>query len=166
MCMDPSFALVNSPGPSHALFFQSVRYIAFFKREKKFSVYLFSSSSSPSLSSPVTPVFHRFVETHAFVKCDMLLKTPLCACCLLLRVFLCRFFFSCVSFSRKVSIRQNVKTTTVQNLPERKRERNVRVWLGRQTPAAEEEKSSATCWQLDTWMSNQEPSVTARAVWS
>lgn len=35
------------------------------------------------------------------------------------------FFFSCVSFSRKVSIRQNVKTTIVQNLPEREKEREM-----------------------------------------
>lgn len=120
MCMDPSFALVNSPGPSHALFFQSVRYIAFFKREKKFSVYLFSSSSSPSLSSPVTPVFHRFVETHAFVKCDMLLKTPLCACCLLLCVFLCRFFFRVLVFQEKFP---SVKTSRLQLFKTCQRER-------------------------------------------
>lgn len=46
-------------------------------------------------------------------------------CFLCVFFFLGLVFFSCVSFSRKVSIRQNVKTTTVQNLPEREKEREM-----------------------------------------
>ncbi len=176
MCMDPSYALVNSTNPSHALLFQSVRYIAFFKREKSLQFICFRPRLRRRCRPPSRQSFIA-VQTHAFVKCDMLHETPLCACFSALFasscfffcvVFLFSLFFSCVSFSRKVSIRQNVKTTTVQNLPERERERerDVRVWLGRQTAAADEENSSATCWQLDTCMSNQEPSGTAGAVWS
>lgn len=127
--MDPSYALANSTYPSHALFFQSVQYIAFFKREKSLQFICFHPRLCRRCRPPSRQSFIA-VQTHALVKCDMLHETPLCACfsalfassCVFCVVF-CLVFFSCVSFSRKVSIRQNVKTTTVQNLPERERER-------------------------------------------
>lgn len=128
--MDLSFALANSTSPSHARLFQSVRYIVFFTREKRFQFICFR----PRLHRRCRPPSHQSfiaVETHAFVKCDMLHSHMrlffrfVCFFVFFVLFFFCLVFFSCVSFSRKVSIRQNVKTTIVQNLPEREKEREM-----------------------------------------
>lgn len=132
----------------------------FSKEEKSFGLFL---SSFPASSSSI---FHRrgdVLKLNAICFSQLpsalgfsLSWCVLCCCCLfaLFRVLVFQEKFP----SLKTSRLQLFKTCRG------KREREKCQNSTRETDTWG--KSSATCWQLDIWMSNQEASVTASGVWS
>ncbi len=125
------FSLTNSTSPSHALFFQSVRYIAFFKREISLQFICFRPRLAvavvPRHASLSSPSKHSLsLNAICFTKLPYaLVFSALFASACVFCVVFCLVFFSCVSFQEKVSIRQNVKTTLFKTLPEREKEREM-----------------------------------------